>query len=124
MVKDNSIAERLQELCDNYWEPPVPEGMSVSRWESLIRGTRKPTIEDLVLLSLAFDVSINYLVTGDELFPSLHRIPEKDLQKMKDQIYLLTPEMDEQTRKDRNALWHRILDKGVALNAPSPFGGL
>ena len=95
MLKDTSISERLKELCDMYWDPPIPEGMPVPRWNSIISGTRKATLEELVALSEAFDVSVNYLVTGDELFPSLHRIPEKDAKRILNEIEDLRPEIDE-----------------------------
>lgn len=92
MLKDTSFAERLGDLCDNYWDPPIP--INVGRMNSLLAGTRKPTLEELVALSEAFDVSINYLLTGDELFPSLHRLPKKDADRFLKEIYLATPEMD------------------------------
>ena len=59
---------------------------------SLLAGTRKPTIEELIAISEEYDVSINYLLTGDELFPSLHRIPEKDAERLLEEIEELRPE--------------------------------
>ena len=61
---------------------------------SLLRGTRKPTVEELVAISEAYDVSINYLLTGDELFPSLHRIPMKDQKRLLEDIADLKPEVE------------------------------
>jgi hypothetical protein len=85
-MKDQSIAKRLQEICSDYYEtymetPPIPVS-SMERMNSLLGGTRKPTVEELLAISETYDVSINYLLTGDELFPSLHRIPKKDQKRL------------------------------------------
>ena len=96
MLKDTSFSERLKELCSDYYEtymdtPPIPV-KSMERMNSLLAGTRKPTIEELIAISEEYDVSINYLLTGDELFPSLHRIPEKDAERLLEEIGELRPE--------------------------------
>ena len=56
------------------------------RFNSLISGTRKPTPEELLIISEGFNVSINYLMTGDELFPSLHGLKKKDARRILDEI--------------------------------------
>ena len=94
-LKDQSFAERLGDLCDEYFEPPLPASIKMERMNSLLGGTRKPTIEELIAISEAFDVSINYLLTGDEMFPSLHRLKKKDAERLKREIEDLTPEIDE-----------------------------
>lgn len=38
-----------------------------TRMNSLLAGTRKPTMDELVAISEAYDVSINYLLVGDEM---------------------------------------------------------
>ena len=96
MLKDTSFSERLKALCSDYYEtymdtPPIPV-KSMERMNSLLAGTRKPTIEELIAISEEYDVSINYLLTGDELFPSLHRIPEKDAERLLEEIGELRPE--------------------------------
>ena len=42
----------------------------------------------------AYDVSINYLVTGDEWFPSLRRLKKRDAEKILDEIEILKPEIE------------------------------
>jgi len=59
---------------------------------SLLGGTRNPTMDELVQISEAFDVSINYLLTGDELFPSLHRVEKKKAEDILRMIEDLRPE--------------------------------
>ena len=79
---DGKFAERLRKLCRDYSEtyhtaPPVSVS-SEKRMTDLLNGSRKPTVEDLVAISEDYDVSINYLIAGDELFPSLHQVSDKD----------------------------------------------
>ena len=97
-LKDQSFANRLKEICDDYYynymeTPPIPV-KSMQRMNSLLDGTRKPTVEELVAISEAFDVSINYLLTGDELFPSLHQISKKDQQRILAVIEDLKPDIE------------------------------
>lgn len=73
-MTDGKFSERLKGLCNEYYEtymevPPMPVSTH-TRMNSLLSGTRKPTMEELVAISGVYDVSINYLLTGDELFPS------------------------------------------------------
>lgn len=93
---DDSFAGRLRQLCDDYYydymdTPPCPVS-SYNRMNSLLGGTRKPTMDELVQISEAFDVSINYLLTGDELFPSLHRVEKKKAEDILRMIEDLRPE--------------------------------
>lgn len=95
---DQSFSERLKKLCDDYYcdyqdMPPCPVS-SYTRMNSLLGGTRKPTMEELVKISEAYDVSINYLLTGDELFPSLHRLKKKEAEKVLSTIEELRPKPD------------------------------
>jgi len=53
---------------------------------SLLAGMRKPTVDELVAISEAYDVSINYLLTGDELFTSLHQMKKKDADRILEEI--------------------------------------
>jgi len=97
-LKDKSFANRLKEICNDYYEtymetPPIPVS-SVERMNSLLGGTRKPTTDELIAISEAYDVSINYLLTGDKMFPSLHQIPEKTAEKILDMIEDLKPEIE------------------------------
>ena len=94
---EQSFAKRLQEICNDYYEtymekPTIPVS-SMDRMNSLLGGSRKPTVEELITISEAYDVSINYLLTGDELFPSLHRIPMKDQKRLLEEIEDLKPEV-------------------------------
>lgn len=71
---DKTFADRLRQLCDDYYydymdTPPCPVS-SYERMNSLLGGTRRPTIDELVKISEAYDVSINYLLSGDEMFQS------------------------------------------------------
>ena len=96
MLKDTSFSERFKQLCEDYYyehqeDPPCPV-KSYERMNSLLGGTRKPTVEELIAISGEYDVSINYLLTGDELFPSLHRIPKKDAKRLLQEIEDLRPE--------------------------------
>ena len=61
--------------------PPCPVS-SYERMNSLLEGTRKPAMDELVKISEAYDVSINYLLTGDEMFPSLRRLGKKEAEKI------------------------------------------
>ena len=93
---DKSFSDRLKQVCDDYYNtymdvPPCPVS-SYTRMNSLLHGTRKPTIDELVKISLAFDVSINYLLTGDELFPSLHSLKEKEAESILRKIAELSPD--------------------------------
>ena len=97
-LKDQSFANRLKEICTDYYEtycetPPIPVS-SMERMNSLLGGTRKPTVDELVAISEAFDVSINYLLTGDKMFPSLHQIPKKDQKRILEEIEDLKPEVE------------------------------
>ena len=88
----HGFSMRFRELCEEYCDiehpdPPIG-GISDSRFNSLISGTRKPTPEELLIISEGFDVSINYLMTGDELFPSLHGLKKKDARRILDEIAL------------------------------------
>lgn len=79
---DDCFADRLKQLCDDYYTeymdtPPCPVS-SYTRMNSLLGGTRKPTMDELIKISETYDVSINYLLTGDEMFPSLHRLKKKE----------------------------------------------
>jgi transcriptional regulator with XRE-family HTH domain len=81
METDQSFAKRLRELCREYYDeyqevPPVPVS-SHTRMNSLLSGKGKPTLKELMAISEAYDVSLNYLLAGDRLFPSLHMLSEK-----------------------------------------------
>lgn len=94
----DGFAERLKQLCVDYYEtmmedPPVVTN-TMERMNSLIVGTRNPTMEELIAISEAYDVSINYLVTGDEWFPSLHRLKKRDAEKIMNEIEELKPEVE------------------------------
>ena len=95
---DDSFAGRLRQLCKDYYNeymdtPPCPVS-SYTRMNSLLGGTRKPTMDELVKISEAFDVSINYLLTGDELFPSLHMLKQDEAEKILRTIEELRPKPD------------------------------
>ena len=95
---DNLFSERLKQLCNDYYDdymedPPCPVS-SYNRMNSLLAGTRKPTMDELVKISEAFDVSVNYLLTGDRLFPSLHMLDKKKAEKILDEIERLKPRLD------------------------------
>lgn len=83
---DNFFSDRLKQLCNDYYNeymdvPPCPVS-SYTRMNSLLAGTRKPTLEELVNISEAYNVSINYLLTGDEMFPSLHMLEKKEAENI------------------------------------------
>lgn len=85
-----AFSDRLKELCNNYYEtymdlPPV-SAATVERMNSLLQGTRNPTLKELLQISEDYDVSINYLLTGDELYPSLHRISMKEAETIQGKI--------------------------------------
>ena len=93
---DKSFASRLSQLCDDYYNdymdtPPCPVS-SYERMNSLLRGTRKPTMDELIKISEAYDVSINYLLTGDEMYPSLHRLEKKEAENILRAIEELRPD--------------------------------
>ena len=95
---DDSFAGRLRQLCNDYYyeymeTPPCPVS-SCTRMNSLLGGTRKPTMDELVKISEAFDVSINYLLTGDEMFPSLHMLDKEEAGNILGTIEELRPEPD------------------------------
>ena len=90
------FSKRLRELADDYYydyqdTPPISAN-TMERMNSLLDGTRNPTIEELIQISLDYDVSINYLLTGDEMYPSLHRIPKEDAKRLLDEIEAMRPE--------------------------------
>ncbi len=96
--KDRRLAfsERLRELCDDYYgtfmdTPPISAD-TMERMNSFLSGTRNPTIDELIQISEDYDVSINYLLTGDEMFPSLHKIDKKNAERILDEIEELKPE--------------------------------
>ena len=96
MLKDTSFSERLKELCDDYYEtymdtPPIPV-KSMDRMNSLLSGSRKPMVDELIAISETYDVSINYLLTGDEMFPSLHQLKKNDAERIMREIEELRPE--------------------------------
>ena len=66
----------------------------MERMNSLLAGTRNPTIEELIQISSDYDVSINFLLTGDKMFPSLHQLPKKEAKRLLDEIEELRPEPD------------------------------
>lgn len=95
-LEDTSFSDRLKQLCEDYFYehqevPPCPV-KSYERMNFLLGGTRKPTVEELIAISAEYDVSINYLLTGDEMFPSLHRIPEGEAKRILQEIEDLEPE--------------------------------
>lgn len=95
---DKTFADRLGQLCNDYYNdymdaPPCPVS-SYERMNSLLRGTRKPTMDELIKISEAYDVSINYLLTGDTMFPSLHRLEKKEADNMIKAIEQLKLEPD------------------------------
>ena len=91
MVDWRGFSKRFCDLCEEYCDienpdPPV-NGISSSRFNALTSGARKPTLEELLIISEGFNVSINYLITGDELFPSLHGLKKKDVKRILEEIY-------------------------------------
>ena len=64
----------------------------MERINLLLTGARQPKIEELMAISEAYDVSINYLLTGDELFPSYHQLKKKDIEHIMGDIERLKPE--------------------------------
>ena len=89
-MTDGKFSDRLKGLCNEYYKtykevPPMPVSTHI-RMNSLLSGTRKPTMEELVAISEAYDESINYLLTGDELFPSLRQLKKKDADRILEEI--------------------------------------
>lgn len=86
----NEFTRRFRELCEEYCDIEHPEppcdGIPISRFNALISGKSKPTPEELLIISKGFDVSINYLLTGDKLFLSLHGLKKKDTQRLLEEI--------------------------------------
>ena len=80
-------------MCLAMEDPPVVTN-TVERMNSLISGTRNPTMDELVAISEVYDVSINYLVTGDEWFPSLRQLKKRDAEKILAEIEMLKPEIE------------------------------
>lgn len=94
-MTDGKFPERLKALCNDYYEaymepPPMPVSTH-TRMNSLLAGTRKPTMDELVAISEAYDVSINYLLVGDEMFPSLWQLEKKDADRIMKEIESLKP---------------------------------
>ena len=91
-----AFSDRLKELANdyyyNYMDTPPISASTMERMNSLLAGTRNPTYQELVQISKDYDVSINYLLTGDEMYPSLHRIPKKDAERLMEEIEELRPE--------------------------------
>lgn len=90
---DGKFPERLKDLCNDYYEtymevPPMPVSTH-TRMNSLLAGTRKPTMDELVAISEAYDVSINYLLVGDEGFPSLRQINKEAANRILEEIKVL-----------------------------------
>ena len=50
-------------------------------------------VDELVAISEAFDVSVNYLLVGDEMFPSLRQLKKKDADRILEKIEELKPEI-------------------------------
>ncbi len=69
---------------------------TMERMNSLLAGTSNPTCRELIQISEDCDVSINYVLTGDEMYPSLHRVPKKDAERIISEIEKLRPEPDVQ----------------------------
>ena len=90
-----AFSDRLKELCDDYYyeaqdTPPISAD-TVERMNALLAGTRNPTIDELIQISEDFDVSINYLLTGDEMFPSLHLLDKDDADGLIKKIERMRP---------------------------------
>ncbi len=81
----SDFSERLKQLCADYYyeeqDTPPMFASSMTRANALLDGSKKPTMDELSAISEAFDVSINYLLTGDEMFPSLHKLWKRDARK-------------------------------------------
>ncbi len=97
-MTDGKFSDRLKDLCSDYYEtymesPPMPVSPH-TRMNSLLAGTRKPTLDELVAISEAYDVSINYLLAGDEMFPSLRQLKKKDADRILEEIEGLKPEIE------------------------------
>jgi len=98
-IRIEGFSARLKQLEIDYYEthygecPPIVTN-TMERMNSLSARTRNPTMEELIAISEAYDVSINYLVTGDELFPSLRSLKKRDAQKILDEIEMLKQEIE------------------------------
>ncbi len=97
-MTDGKFSDRLKALCSDYYEtymevPAMPVSTH-TRMNSLLAGTRKPTLDELVAISEAYDVSINYLLVGDEMFPSLRQLKKKDVDRILEEIEGLKPEIE------------------------------
>ena len=91
-----AFAARLRELCNDYYQdnmedPPI-SASTVERMNSLLAGTRNPSYQELIQISNDYDVSINYLLTGDELYPSLHKLSRKEAKRILNEIDELRPD--------------------------------
>ena len=86
----DGFSERFTQLAHDYYETtgivPPQCTSSTERMNSLLRGTKHPTMRELIAISEGYDVSINYLVNGDELFPSIHQLEKKDAKRILDEI--------------------------------------
>ncbi len=85
-MTDGKFSDRLKDLCSDYYKtymeiPPFPVS-TYTRMNSLLAGTRKPTMDELIAISEAYDVSINYLLAGDKMFPSLRQLKKKDADRI------------------------------------------
>ena len=95
-IRIEGFAERLKQLCIDYYDatcgetPPIVTS-TMERMNSLIAGTRNPTMDELIAISEAYDVSINYLATGDQMFPSLRSLKKRDAERILDKIENLKP---------------------------------
>ncbi len=91
-----AFSDRLKELADdyyyNYMDTPPISASTMERMNSLLAGTRNPNYQELIQISEDYDVSINYLLTGDEMSPSLHRVPKKDAERLMAEIEELRTE--------------------------------
>lgn len=51
-------------------------------------GSEKPEIDELLILSEIFNVSVNQLFTGDRLFPCLHELEDEDAKRLLAEIVI------------------------------------
>ena len=91
-----AFSDRLKGLAEdyyfNYMDTPPISASTMERMNSLLAGTRNPTYEELIQISKDYGVSINYLLTGDEMHPSLHRVPKEDAESLMAEIEEFRPE--------------------------------
>ncbi len=97
-MTDGKFSGRLKALCSDYYEtymedPPMPVSTH-TRMNSLLAGTRKPAMDELVAISEDYDVSFNYLLVGNEMFPSLRQLKKKDTDRILEEIEGLKPEIE------------------------------